>query len=357
VTTSQSGRGTVSVVIPTYNRAQFVGEAIESVLGQTARPLEIIVVDDGSTDDTEAVCRKFGAQIRYIRQANGGVSAARNHGIRESRGDLIAFLDSDDRWAPEKLELQAGAIEASDGVRWSFTGCQVMARDGTIREDRPGYGSSLPIFADTGQTPEVLLGARLAKRIVGDGAKRTEVFVGDSYALFFRGNLAYPSSVMVARDLVAEAGGFDEAWRVAEETECFHRWAARAPVVVLPQSLLFWRENAPGSLTNPTNTVRLVSHAIQSLDRAYALRRMDPPDAEITRAYREGRSTLGTRLAWARLTNYESTAARETAREVWRTDGPNPKLAGIIAASFFPSAILRVLHRLKRVATGAGAKA
>jgi len=101
----------VSVVIPTYNRAGKVKEAVGSVLDQTFQDLEVIVVDDGSTDDTaEVLTSTFGERIRYYRQPNQGASVARNRGIEEARGEWIAFLDSDDRWLAEKLEWQMKAV-------------------------------------------------------------------------------------------------------------------------------------------------------------------------------------------------------------------------------------------------------
>ena len=102
----------VSVVIPTYNRADKVGKTIDSVLAQTATDLEVIVVDDGSSDGTEKVLKEvFGDRIRYHFQANQGVSAARNKGVAEARGEWIAFLDSDDIWEKDKLEWQLRALE------------------------------------------------------------------------------------------------------------------------------------------------------------------------------------------------------------------------------------------------------
>ena len=97
---------TVSVIIPTYNRAPFVGEAIESALAQTRPPLEVVVVDDGSTDDTADRVAHYGDRVVYVRQTNAGPATARNTGIGHARGDLIALLDSDDRWLPQKLEWQ-----------------------------------------------------------------------------------------------------------------------------------------------------------------------------------------------------------------------------------------------------------
>ena len=102
----------VSVIIPTYNRAAKVRNAIESVLAQTFSDLEVIVVDDGSSDDTGKILGEvFGDRIRYYFQANQGVSVARNKGIVEARGEWIAFLDSDDLWEKDKLEWQFKALE------------------------------------------------------------------------------------------------------------------------------------------------------------------------------------------------------------------------------------------------------
>ena len=103
-------RTNVSVVIPTYNSAPFVTQAIESVLAQTVAPAEIIVVDDGSSDDTAAALAPYQNRIRYIYQENMGVSAARNRGVEAANGDFVAFLDADDIWHPQKLELQMDAF-------------------------------------------------------------------------------------------------------------------------------------------------------------------------------------------------------------------------------------------------------
>ena len=96
----------VSVIIPTYNRAKYITSAIDSVLSQTYNNIEIIVVDDGSNDSTREVLYRYGNKIRYVYQENLGVSAARNRGIELSKGEWIAFLDSDDVWFPKKLSVQ-----------------------------------------------------------------------------------------------------------------------------------------------------------------------------------------------------------------------------------------------------------
>ncbi len=106
----------VSVIIPVYNRAALIGRAIRSVLDQTFCDFEVIVVDDGSTDTTAQVIKAFGNGIQYVLQKNGGCSVARNRGIQEAKGEYIAFLDSDDYWAPEKLAEQVKILESNKNI-------------------------------------------------------------------------------------------------------------------------------------------------------------------------------------------------------------------------------------------------
>ncbi|MGD1018620.1 MAG: glycosyltransferase family A protein [Verrucomicrobiia bacterium] len=104
----------VSAIIPTYNRARTIERAVNSVLGQSWQPIEVIVVDDGSTDQTTDILARYGDRIRLIRQKNQGPSAARNAGIKAARGEIVTFLDSDDSWLPDKVERQAKLLQATE---------------------------------------------------------------------------------------------------------------------------------------------------------------------------------------------------------------------------------------------------
>ena len=126
---------TVSVVIPTYNYGRYLATAIESALAQTFVPLEVIVVDDGSTDDTPQILETFGNRIQTIRQLNQGAGAARNTGIAAARGEYVAFLDSDDIWKPRKLQMQIARFDADPAL--GLVHCGVEAMDG--REMTIGY--------------------------------------------------------------------------------------------------------------------------------------------------------------------------------------------------------------------------
>jgi len=118
----------VTVVIPTYNRYEFLKRALESVFSQTYLPHEVIVVDDGSSDETKQILQDF-PKIKYIYQKNRGVSSARNLGIKNARHEWIAFLDSDDEWLPEKLQLQIDFHKNSQNILMSYTD-EIWIRDG-----------------------------------------------------------------------------------------------------------------------------------------------------------------------------------------------------------------------------------
>jgi glycosyltransferase involved in cell wall biosynthesis len=110
----------ISCIIPVFNGEQYLAEAVESVLAQSHQPIEIVVVDDGSTDGTPAVARAFGSRLTYISQPRGGPAAARNRGVEQSCAELVAFLDADDVWLPEKVSLQVRRMEENPGVDLCF---------------------------------------------------------------------------------------------------------------------------------------------------------------------------------------------------------------------------------------------
>lgn len=116
----------VSAVIPTYNCSKLLPDAIESALNQSYSNIEIIVVDDGSTDDTSKVCERYGNNIRYIRRANGGTPAARNSGLQLAKGDFVALLDHDDCWLPTKIKSQVQAMLQDEAIGLVHTGGRVI---------------------------------------------------------------------------------------------------------------------------------------------------------------------------------------------------------------------------------------
>ncbi len=194
----------VSVIIPTFNRAKRVVRAISSVLAQTFTDLEVIVIDDGSIDGTEDAVAKFGHQISYIvHSSNLGVSAARNTGITRSSAPFIAFLDSDDYWLPEKLAVQMGLFDANT---------QALAC----------------------QTEEIWI--RKGHR-VNPKTKHLKPS-GNIFEPSLKLCLVSPSAVMLKRSLLEEVGLFDEDLPACEDYDLWLRIACRYPVYLIQQPLV-----------------------------------------------------------------------------------------------------------------------
>lgn len=190
-------RPTVSVIIPTYNRAHMVGAAIDSLLAQTRRPTQIIVVDDGSTDDTSSVLKRYAGQITAISQENRGRSAARNVGLKHAHADYIAFLDSDDTLPPDSIEFRARMLDQDSSV-------DVV------------YGDALVQNADTGQ--EIAF-SRLHCEARPDGN------VLASLAL---GNIAPIHCFMFRTSCLSFVDGFDESLETLEDHDFWLRLATSA---------------------------------------------------------------------------------------------------------------------------------
>lgn len=198
----------VSVIIPAYDAAHFLGDAIESVLAQTYRDFEIIVVDDGSTDETAAITGRYGSTVRCIHQENAGVSAARNRGLALSRGQYIAFLDADDSWLPSKLEKQMAALEASPGSMLCHTATHIVFPDfvsrSAILDDLPG-----PVL----------------------------------HNLLLWGNAVNLSTAVCDRSLFDLAGGFDPELSQCADWDLWIRFAMLTGFVYLSEPLANYRQH------------------------------------------------------------------------------------------------------------------
>jgi glycosyltransferase involved in cell wall biosynthesis len=338
---------TVSVILPTYNRASWLPQTVASLLQQTQPPLEVLIVDDGSTDDTAAVCRSFPEPVRYLRQENAGVSAARNRGIAEARGEWIALADSDDLWVPGKLEIQLAALAAARETRWCASGCEVIGTDDEPIAGRQGFERVFAVFDGRGETPETFFDRWLMRDEIEVAGRTHTCFHGDFFELLFHGNVVLPSSALIHRELFAEAGYFDEGFRVAEETEFFHRAAIHRAGVMVMSPLVRYRVAQAGSLTNPANTPRLMHNALASLDRAAALR--GGLSTSERSAYEQGRRRLLGELAYAELSLLNRAGARAALASAWQAGaGKTPRTLALYAASLLPVAALRGLHRIKR---------
>ena len=139
-------RPRVTCIVPAYNYATYIGEALDSALAQPlADELEIVVVDDGSTDDTPAVVAAYGERVRYVRKDNGGLNSSVERGLYEARGEFLTLLDADDVWPADKLALQLSALEAAPDVDLLFGHVRQFAADGELGPPQPGrlFGTML----------------------------------------------------------------------------------------------------------------------------------------------------------------------------------------------------------------------
>jgi glycosyltransferase involved in cell wall biosynthesis len=207
----------VSVIIPTYNRSGIVHEAIESVLSQTYDEIELIVVDDGSTDDTSRQMQKYGDRIRILTQENAGPAAARNRGISNCHGELIAFLDSDDLWTSTKVQRQVSLLQKTD----NSTPCCLT----NIRME--WNARTINSFDNSWLKTDMEEGIWLNVAEV----------IATRFVLFNQ-------AVMIRRDALERVGGFDESLRLLEDTDLAMRLSFEGPWAFIKEPLVIWRETS-----------------------------------------------------------------------------------------------------------------
>jgi len=209
----------VSAVLPAYNAERWVGRAIESVLQQTVKPTEILVIDDGSEDGTPRAAQQYGA-VRYLRQPNAGPSAARNRGIAQARSEWIAFLDADDEWLPHKTELQWRILERNPDLRWCGSASGDAGEEGasspgpregtgpeSVPEERlPFFGALLRHEIRIG-TPGMIIHRSVFDQV---GTFDPELRSGEDIDLWCRIALSYPQIGFC----------FDPCWRRYQDNPC-----------------------------------------------------------------------------------------------------------------------------------------
>lgn len=199
----------VTAIIPAYNAQNHLGDAIRSVLDQTYRNTECLVIDDGSTDRTADVVAMFGRAVRYIRKPNGGVASARNRGVAEAVGSLVAFLDADDVWVPEKLELQVALLGRRPDVGLIYSGLFVV--DERLRRVRELVTHS----------PEEAV----------------------QNALLLQSSTLTSQTAVMPIDVFRDVGGFDERLSTSADTDLACRIALRYPIDRIGKPLLLYRQH------------------------------------------------------------------------------------------------------------------
>lgn len=278
----ESATPLVSVIIPTFNGAEFLPAALDSILAQSYPNIEVVVIDDGSTDGTPEVLERYGDKIRYRRQKNRGVASARNAGFRLARGDLLALMDSDDVCLPERIAAQVACFgqmpdivlcssdfSAFDSTRL-IESSHIASYYSAVRATRGGL-RTLYSNRETLQTKE------LPWRASSSGSPIV-VLTGRAYEQLAWGNFIHPPTVMVRRSAIETVGSFDENIPIATEYDWNIRVCRTGPVAYLDAPLLMYRYSNQ-QLTAPRNNAQI------HLDSITTLRKLCRDDPSLCRRH------------------------------------------------------------------------
>jgi glycosyltransferase involved in cell wall biosynthesis len=345
----------VSVVVPTYNRTDCIEWTIDSALGQTHQKLEILVVDDGSNDDTrQLIERRYGAdaRVRYIYQENRGVSAARNTGLQNAQGEFIALLDSDDIWMPWKLELQLACLELLPEAGMIWTDMEAVGPDGEMHNPRylrtmysayqwftfeQLFSESHPLPAISATLPEHERGAR--------------VYAGDIFSQMIMGNLVHTSTVLLRRERLQQVRGFSEELRHSGEDYDFHLRTCRAgPVAFVDVASIKYVKGRSDQLTRPAYAIHMARNFLRTLAPILAQDRdrIHLPPHMIAFVLSDAHGWIGE----VALDIGEGAEARRHLLQSLRYRPWQPRKAGLLLASLFPARFSRRLRMAYRQARG-----
>jgi glycosyltransferase involved in cell wall biosynthesis len=257
----------VSVVVPAYNCADYIGDALRSIFAQTYGPLEVIVVDDGSTDDTAKTIETF-PQIAYVRQENGGPSRARNAGIRRASAPYIAFLDADDLWTPSKLSEQVAIMLSHPEA-------------GLVFGDMRNFSSP------DHQEPTMFEKYRLTREYFGGVP-----LVAGALAKLLAMNFIPTGTVLTRREVLLDVGPFDEGLRQAEDWDLWMRIALRYPIAYTSSTVMLRRLHAANSSKN-TEQMSVAALAVLEKLQRHEREALHRAAADVDRHLRDGYRNLG----------------------------------------------------------------
>ena len=209
----------ISVVVPCYNAARYIEATLQSIFAQQGVGLDVIVVDDGSSDESAARVGRLFPKVRLIQQANAGVAAARNVGIRAAKADWVAFCDADDVWLPDKLAAQWKALQAEPAAQLAYAAWHVWHSQGDV------------------PTPDLLAELQAVK----GGEERWRGASGWIYPELLVDCVVWTSTVLARRSLLLDLGGFDESLRVGEDYDLWLRASRHTPILRVPRPLALYR--------------------------------------------------------------------------------------------------------------------
>ncbi|MEK7390205.1 MAG: glycosyltransferase family 2 protein [Elusimicrobiota bacterium] len=347
--------GLVSIIVPTYNRAYCLSTAIDSALAQSYGHIEILIVDDASTDGTEELVRKrYGNEprVRYIGLSrNGGVAEARNHAMRSAKGDYLAFLDSDDEWKPWKLALQLDCLRYAPAAGMIWTDMEGLNESGDLIE--PKYLRIMYHAHTIFSVAEIFSEKHVLKDVAADipsGLEDARLYVGDIYSPMVLGSLVHTSTVLIRRERLEKVGGFDPTLTPAGEDFDYHlRTCREGAVAFLDVTSIRYRIGAQDQLTAPKNSIVIGRNFLKIMERELreGAERIRLPEALV-------RSTLARTHEWigsaALDIGYIGEARRHLSASLRYGNWSSPLTVGRAALAFAPFLLkpLRVGSRFLR---------
>jgi glycosyltransferase involved in cell wall biosynthesis len=252
----------ISVVVPTYNNAAYITQALDSVFAQSFTDYEVVVVDDGSVDDTRAVLSRYGARIRYHYQENQGLAVARNTGLRLAAGRYLTYLDADDVWEVDNLLVKARVLEANQELGGVFSEFTIFDDQG-VREPR-GTRQLFPFFARTGLDLDDIFSHKESLTLP-DGTP-TVVRWGQVFDKLFWGNFILPTSMLFSRAGAAKIGEFLPELRTQQDYEFWLRFTKTYPLAHVDAPLVRYRRH-PAQLTDQSRIENIMNAVRRIIDR------------------------------------------------------------------------------------------
>lgn len=329
----------IAVVIPCYNSSLTLGETLESLLSQTRACDEVIVVDDGSQDNTKEIIKRFKHYIKYIWQENSGVGAARNKGVKSAISDWIAFCDADDVWLPGKLEIISQCLRKLPGINFIFHDFYIFDSMGITSEAATESDHTIfPIFRENDITMPEILTHNLRLDLTGTVCQRQSVdaYYGVAFPWLALGNFILPSSVIIRKDTFLNEEGFDISFQSAEETEFFLRISKSNRMLYIDLPLTGYRKSH-GSLSRKTEM--LSKNAMRALFKNCV------EDTVVYEKYRKqihrGISRRYCRLSYYYLSELKCTEAIKNAAASLKYDPFYKKAWFFLLASLLPKYLLR----------------
>lgn len=325
----------VSVVIPTYNNAQFITEAIASVVRQSFADWELIVVDDGSTDDTKQIVSALGVPLRYHYQPNQGLAVARNTGLALACGTYVTYLDADDVWEPDNLLTKDCVLRECPDLGGVFSEFCIFDQSGVTHAR--GMHTMFPFFRRAGVSlDDVLTQQRFAERPGG----RVSFRLGSAFEGLFRGNFILPTSMVFNRESALQTGTFRPHLRTQQDYEYWLRFSQNHSIAFVDEVLVRYRRH-PQQLTDHSRIENILL-AVISIIGQYEQRLVSQNRRAL---YNKRRSEVLTDLARVYVRQGRTREARRILAEVFRRAPSHGPAYSTMAVALLPRPLISWIWR------------